>query len=130
MKTLRARLIVFASIFVLAAALGLLVEAMQAPADWPQWRGPNRDGISKETGLLKKWPKAGPELVWSFDKAGAGYSSPALVGGKLYTMGARDKTEYVIALDGMGQELWSAKIGPMFDFKGNSWSGGPNASPT
>jgi outer membrane protein assembly factor BamB len=111
---------------VFLAGLPLVIKA----ADWPQWRGPNRDGISKETGLLKKWPKGGPELVWSFDKAGSGYSSPAVVGGKLYTMGARDKTEYVLALDSKGQELWSAKIAPLFDFKGNSWSGGPNATPT
>jgi outer membrane protein assembly factor BamB len=99
-------------------------------ADWPQWRGPNRDAISKETGLLKKWPKDGPELVWTFNKAGAGYAGPAVVGGKLYTMGARDKTEYVFALDNKGQELWSVKIGSLFDFKGNNWSGGPNATPS
>lgn len=98
-------------------------------ADWPQWRGPNRDGVSSETGLLKKWPKDGPPLVWTFDKAGTGYSSPAIVGGKLFTMGARDKTEYVIAVDDKGQELWSAKIAPIFEFSGNSWSGGPNATP-
>jgi outer membrane protein assembly factor BamB len=99
-------------------------------ADWPQWRGPNRDSHSKETGLLKKWPKEGPELVWTFDKAGAGYAGPAVVGGKLYSMGAREDAEYVFALDGKGQEMWSVKIGPVFDFDGNNWSRGPNATPT
>jgi hypothetical protein len=109
---------------VLAVPLGL--EA----ADWPQWRGPNRDGVSNEKGLLKTWPKGGPKLLWTFDKAGSGYSAPAIVGGKTYVMGARDKVEYVIALNANGKELWSAKIGPLFDFKGNSWSGGPNGTPT
>jgi outer membrane protein assembly factor BamB len=103
--------------------------ALQA-ADWPQWCGPNRDGHSKETGLLKKWPKDGPELVWTFDKAGAGYAGPAVVGGKVYLMGARDQTEYLFALDGKGRELWSARIGPVYDFKSNRWSRGPNATPT
>jgi outer membrane protein assembly factor BamB len=99
-------------------------------ADWPQWRGPDRTGLSKETGLLKEWPKEGPPLVWTFDNAGTGFAGPAIVGGRLYTMGARGDVEYVIALDGKGQELWSKKIGPLFFFKGNSWSGGPNATPT
>jgi outer membrane protein assembly factor BamB len=113
----------------LAVGVVVLPWTLEA-ADWPQWRGPNRDGVSKETGLLKKWPKDGPELAWTFDKAGSGYAGPVLVGGKLYTMGARDKVEYVLALDGKGQELWTAKIGPQFDFDSNNWSGGPNATPT
>jgi outer membrane protein assembly factor BamB len=98
-------------------------------ADWPQWRGPNRDAVSKEAGLLKQWPKDGPELVWTFDKAGAGYAGPAVVGGKLYTMGARGNDEYLFALDSKGQELWSAKIAPVFDFDSNQWSRGPNGTP-
>lgn len=106
------------------------IASLLIAADWPQWRGPHRDGVSTETGLLAKWPKDGPQLVWTFDKAGAGYAGPAIVGGKLYTMGTRDKTECVIALDEKGQELWSSKIAPVFDFAGNTWSGGPNATPT
>jgi outer membrane protein assembly factor BamB len=113
----------------LAACLVGLSLALCA-ADWPQWRGPNRDALSKETGLLKKWAKDGPELVWTFDKAGSGYAGPAVVGGKLFCMGAREADEYVFALDAKGQELWSAKIGPVFDFKTNRWSRGPNATPT
>src|SRR6516165_6722459 len=86
-------------------------------ADWPQWRGPNRDGVSKETGLLKEWPKDGPKLLWTYKKAGAGYSCPAIVGDRLYTMGARDADEYLICLDikdpAAVNELWAVKIGPM-----------------
>ncbi|HEY7155118.1 MAG TPA: PQQ-binding-like beta-propeller repeat protein [Gemmataceae bacterium] len=111
-----------------AGAVGLPLAV--GAADWPQWRGPSRDGHSKETGLLKKWPKDGPERVWTFDKAGAGYAGPAVVGGKVYIMGARGETEYLFVLDGKGQELWSARIGPVYDFERNKWSRGPNATPT
>ena len=67
--------------------------------DWPQWRGPNRNGVSKETGLLKSWPAAGPARAWIFSNAGAGYSSFSIANGKLYTMGSRRGTEQLICLD-------------------------------
>jgi outer membrane protein assembly factor BamB len=108
----------------------VLLAGLAAAADWPAWRGPDRDAVSKETGLLATWPAEGPKLLWQSDKAGQGYAGPAVVGGVVYTMGARGDQEYLIALDGKGQERWSAKIGPVFDFKGNSWSRGPNATPT
>jgi len=66
-------------------------------ADWPQWRGPDRNDVSKETGLLKKWPKQGPQLLWTYKNAGTGYSAPALVGDRLYLLGARGGDEYVYA---------------------------------
>lgn len=53
----------------------LIVIASEA-ADYSQWRGPNRDGISRETGVTKEWPAGGPKLLWSIDTAGAGYSTP------------------------------------------------------
>src|SRR5438105_5600566 len=105
-------------------------------ADWPQWRGPDRNAISKETGLLKKWPKEGPPLLWTYKNAGLGLSGPAIVGDRLYLMGARDKEEYVFVLDlknikdGAPQELWSVKIGPEFTWKGNTWNQGPGSTPT
>jgi outer membrane protein assembly factor BamB len=55
--------------------------------DWPQWRGPNRDGISQETGLLKDWPAGGPKLLWQQKAAGSGYSTPAIVGDRIYALG-------------------------------------------
>jgi outer membrane protein assembly factor BamB len=113
-----------ATLLLLPLCLALLA------ADWPQWRGPGRDGISPEKGLLKAWPKAGPKLLWTFDKAGNGYGSFAVVGGTLYTMGARGDDEYVLAVDDKGKEKWATKIGPVFDFKGNDWSRGPNAAPS
>jgi outer membrane protein assembly factor BamB len=99
--------------------------------DWPQWQGPDRTNVSKETGLLKKWPKEGPKLLWTFENAGEGYSAPAIVGDRLYTMGARGKSEFVIVLDTTtGKEVWSTEIGATFTFKGNSWGDGPRGTPT
>jgi hypothetical protein len=110
----------------LVLALGVPVQA----ADWPQWNGPNRNGVAPEKGLLKQWPKEGPKLLWTFDKAGNGYSAPAVVGDKLYLMGARGNDEFLIALDNTGKELWVVKIGPVWDFQGNDWSRGPNGTPS
>ena len=81
--------------------------------------------------MLKEWPKEGPKLAWTFKNAGSGFSSFAVVGGKLYTLGTRDKDEIILALDATtGNELWTAKIGPIFTFKGNDWGDGPRSTPT
>jgi len=99
-------------------------------ADWPQFLGPHRNGQSSETGLQKKWPDNGPTLEWTFPNAGLGYSSPAVVGDRLLITGAREEVEQLICLDsGTGRELWSAAIGPKFDFEGNTWGAGPRATP-
>lgn len=108
----------------------LLLPCLVQGADWPQFRGPTRDGISPEKGLLKTWPQGGPQLLWTFEDAGTGYTSPAVVGGKVYLMGARKDVEYLIALDDKGKETWATPIGPMYDFKGNQWSAGPNGTPS
>jgi outer membrane protein assembly factor BamB len=82
--------------------------------DWPQWRGPNRDGISVEKGLLKQWPEKGPELVWQVDTVGIGYSSLAIKDGKIYTQGDLDGVEHVLALDAQtGKSLWAVQPGPV-----------------
>ena len=81
-------------------------------SDWPQWRGPNRDGISTETGLLKQWPADGPPLVWKAAGAGTGYSSLAIANGRIYTLGLRGDREYVIAFDvATGKQLWATTHG-------------------
>ncbi len=108
----------------------LALVALSLAADWPAWRGSDRTGVSRETGLLKTWPKEGPALVWQSNIAGQGYAGIAVVNGVVFTMGAREKNEYVFALDGTGKELWSALIGPVHDWNANSWSHGPNATPT
>jgi len=115
--------------------LGMLVPVLQAE-DWPQYRGPRRDDVSRETGLLASWPPNGPPLVWTFKQLGLGYSGIAVVGERLYSIGARGEAEFVIALnlksvqDGAPQEAWATNVGPLFDFKGNNWSAGPSSTPT
>ena len=100
----------------------------QAGGDWPQWRGPNRDGISKETGLLKQWPTGGPPLVWKATGAGGGYSSFSIVNGRLYTMGLRGDREYIIAFDvATGKEIWATAHGSAFR---NDRGDGPRGTPT
>jgi outer membrane protein assembly factor BamB len=97
-------------------------------ADWPQWRGPDRNDVSREAGLLKSWPEDGPRLLWTYTDTGIGYSGPAVVGEHLYTMGARDEKEYVIALDtATGKEAWARPVGPRFQ---NGYGDGPRGTPT
>lgn len=100
----------------------------QSAANWPQWRGPNRDGISKETGLLKEWPTEGPALVWKASGAGGGYSSFSVANGKLYTMGLRGDREFVVAFDvATGKEAWATPHGSAFR---NDRGDGPRGTPT
>jgi outer membrane protein assembly factor BamB len=96
--------------------------------DWPQWRGPDRTDISKETGLLKSWPEGGPKRLWLYENGGNGYSGPAIVGGKLFTVGTRDGNEVLLVLDAnTGKELWIASLGEIL---ANDWGGGPRGTPT
>jgi len=116
--------------FVTIALLSSLpvVVSNRAANDWPQWRGPNRDGISSERGLLKDWPAGGPPLAWKTSGAGEGYSSFATANGRLYTLGARGGTEYVIAFDAAsGKRLWESAHGQRFS---NDRGDGPRATPT
>ena len=95
-------------------------------ADWPHFRGPNRDGKSADTGLLRKWPEGGPTLAWAKEDLGHGYTSVVAVGDMLYTTGMVSKIGYVYALDLNGGEKWKAPYGP-------SWSGdrgGTRTTPT
>ncbi len=95
--------------------------------DWPQWRGPDRTDVSKETGLLKEWPAGGPKRFWLYKNAGQGYSGPAVTDGKMFTLGTRDGAEVLLALDAnTGQELWTAKVG---DVLKNSYGDGPRGTP-
>ena len=111
---------------------GLLVASLpvatQPATEWFQWRGPNRDGISTETGLLKSWPQNGPPLAWKAAGAGTGYSSFSSSEGRLYTLGARANTEYVVALDhATGKKLWEQANGRRFE---NDRGDGPRSTPT
>jgi outer membrane protein assembly factor BamB len=82
-------------------------------ADWPQWRGPERNGISKESGLLKAWPKEGPKLLWQLKEIGDGYSTPAIVGERIYLLSNRGlENEFVQALSVQdGKPVWTTRLG-------------------
>jgi outer membrane protein assembly factor BamB len=113
----------------LAAMLAMAPPGVFAAGfDWPQWRGPNRDEVSKETGLLKTWPEGGPQLLWTFDEAGIGYSTPAVVGDILYAQGSENEKETIYALDTKSKKkAWSTEVGPLFV---NQYGDGPRGTPT
>ncbi len=112
----------------LLAGCVVLLSGLAAGFDWPQFRGPRRDNVSLETGLLKSWPSGGPKLLWTCDEAGIGYSGPAIVGGRVYTMGADEKNDFVIALDAKsGKKVWSTPIGA---YVRNGYGSGPRSTPT
>lgn len=116
--------------WIVVLVFSCLVEAaaQTGGGDWPQWRGPNRDGISKETGLLKQWPADGPPLIWKAAGAGRGYSSLAIVGNRIYTLGLRSEREHIIAFDvASGKEVWATPHGSAFR---NDRGDGPRGTPT
>jgi len=108
MKTARATRVIIAALVV---CIGLSVSSA-CGADWAQFRGPNRDGKSEETGLLKKWPQGGPELLWSVeDKLGLGFSSVTVVDGLIYTTGMVNKLGMLFAFDLKGTPVWEKDYG-------------------
>ena len=111
----------------LLVALTVLTVSANA-GDWPQWRGPDRTDISTETGLLQSWPEGGPKQLWVFRNAGLGYSGYSIVDNVLYTMGAREEQEFLIAVNATtGEELWSSPMGKRLE---NKWGDGPRGTPT
>ncbi len=94
--------------------------------DWPQWRGANRDAVSSETGLLKKWPEGGPQVVWRVP-IGAGYSGVSVAKGKLYTLWDEKGKQYLFSLDAStGKELWRQELGAAFT---HHYGNGPRSTP-
>jgi outer membrane protein assembly factor BamB len=102
--------------------------APAAAGVWPQWRGPNRDAVSGETGLQKTWEAGPPKVAWEASGLGVGFSSISIVGGKIFTMGDFGDSQYVVAVsEAGGKALWKTKIGPAWqdgDFPG------PRGTPT
>ena len=104
------------------------VASNRAFDDWPQWRGLKRDGISAERGLLKDWPANGPPVAWRASGAGTGYSSFSAAHGRIYTLGARGGTEYLMAYDAAtGKKTWETAHGRQFS---NDRGDGPRSTPT
>ncbi len=92
------------------------MDRVDEQACWPQWLGPNRDGKSRETGLLQSWPPAGPALIWWLEGLGEGYSTVSIDHGLIYVTGMIDQQERLYCLDLQGQLRWCQSYGP-------AWSG-------
>jgi outer membrane protein assembly factor BamB len=98
------------------------------PIDWPQWRGPRRDGLSTEKGLLPQWPTAGPKRLWQATGLGEGYGSVALAGDRIYVQGRKGNDSVVFALNRSGEApVWTTALGPRLD---QDRGPGPRATPT
>jgi outer membrane protein assembly factor BamB len=108
-----ARTILLLSATILAAPGAARAQLKAAVGDWPAWMGADRTGVSQETGLLKQWPKDGPQLLWKVTDIGEGYSTPSISGGKLYLMSNRGTDdEFATALSTTdGKQIWSTRIG-------------------
>jgi len=111
-------------ILLLNILMFLLIIACQttpdSAMDWNQFRGPNRDGKSAETGLLKQWPENGPEVLWTVEGIGDGYSTAIISNGIIYTTGMIDSLDYVTAIDRKGNIKWKAEYGKSWR---ESWPG-------
>jgi hypothetical protein len=108
------RLFMALAITWIAANPSLLAERPAGQSQWPQWRGPNRDGVSLEKGLAKKWPTDGPPKVWEVDHVGVGYSSVAVADGRIFTQGDLQGVEHIIALSAKdGSLLWAVLPEPV-----------------
>ena len=108
---------------VLLAVIAVSTTGVAWGDDWPQWRGPQRDGTSKETGLLQEWKPEGPALLWHVKDFGEGYSTPSVVGNRLYLLASRGlNDEFVVARDTTsGAVVWTQRIGKV---------GNPNQRPS
>jgi len=115
--TIAALCLCFSAVFVTRSA-----NTAASTSDWPQWRGPARNGTSQETGLLKQWPAEGPKLIWQVNDIGDGYSTPAIVGKRIYLMSNRGmENEFVQALSTQdGKPVWTTRVGNV---------GNPNQNP-
>lgn len=105
-----------------------LARAAAATGDWPQWRGPERNGISRETGLLKSWPAGGPPQVWTINNLGEGYGSLAIKGDRIFVQGSASSASILFCLNRAdGKVIWQAALGPKVnEGRGN----GPRGTPT
>lgn len=122
-----ATMLVLTAPFILAGATAADIEKSK---DWPQWRGPHRDGISSETNLLREWNIDGPTLLWNSNKVnggksvGTGFSSISIADGKIFTMGDRGKDGFVFCLEEKtGKHLWQTRVS-------QGQGDGPRCTPT
>ena len=109
-------------------SVGVALRAQAASTDWPQWRGLERNGVSRETGLLREWPRTGPAVVWSASQLGEGYGSVAVAGSRVFVQGMKNRQSVVTSLDRTsGKPVWSVAIGTAQE---NDRGSGPRSTPT
>ena len=125
MFTMTSRLV---AVIAFAVTSAVLLSAQTTSGDWPQWRGPDRNGVSRETGLLQEWPSGGPAVAWSAKGLGAGYGTVAVKGTRVFVQGLRGRQTMLHSLDrGDGKYLWSKNLG---SGGGNDRGSGPRSTPT
>jgi outer membrane protein assembly factor BamB len=120
----------FYSCSCVAVALTIVIASQVLASDWPQFRGPNRDDISAETGLMKQWPSGGPPLAWKSAGLGLGYSGVSVADGRVFTAGDKSAVNHVFAMNvADGKLLWHTELGKA---GAPGWGGfaGPRATPT
>jgi outer membrane protein assembly factor BamB len=111
---------------VLAVAVTTL-SGQSASTDWPQWRGAERNGVSRDTGLLRQWPRSGPSLAWTASQLGAGYGSVAVAGDRIFVQGMKNRQSVVTSLDrASGKAVWSVTLGSAQE---NDRGSGPRGTP-
>lgn len=116
------------AVIALGVASATFLPAQTTTGDWPQWRGPERNGVSRETGLLQEWPSGGPAVAWSASGLGAGYGTVAVKGTRVFVQGLRGRQTMLHSLDrGDGKYLWSKNLG---SGGGNDRGSGPRSTPT
>jgi hypothetical protein len=120
---------IFASAAVFALGTGVVTMGQSGQdTDWPQWQGPERTGLSSETGLLREWPASGPAQIWSSNRLGRGYGSIAIKGDRIYVQSMKGSTSIVSALNRAdGKDVWSKTLGPSGS---NDQGDGPRGTPT
>ena len=114
--------------FTTTALIASLTAQSNTGGDWPQWRGPSRDGISKETGLAQAWPASGPPVVWTTPGLGSGYGTVSISGGRAFVQSMRGRQSMVHSINlADGKYVWSKNLGPATS---NDRGPGPRATPT
>jgi outer membrane protein assembly factor BamB len=115
----------------ISALSWVILSSSVSGEDCPQWQGPDRNAISKETGLLKEWPKEGPPLAWKISGLGGGDSAPSIAAGRIYGMAHRGEDEVVWALSEKdGKEIWVTRLGPAYKQQTPQSKEGPSCTPT
>ena len=116
------------SVALFLATTDLVGGQTETVTDWPQWRGPNRDGVSEESGLLSEWPASGPNRLWQTLGLGAGYGSLAVAGERIYLQMLVGQQSAVASLDrSNGRLIWSRALG---EGRRNREGPGPRGTPT